>query len=80
MKTITQHSIHLAILCGNPLLMKEGRNIGGSLKLTDWLAAKLPLPPSSTLILGSEFHGTHDHILLSDSNKNLQNAVSQIVQ
>jgi hypothetical protein len=33
---------------------------------TDWLmAVKLPLVLASTVILGSESHGTHDHILLS---------------
>jgi hypothetical protein len=31
-----------------------------------WQTAKLLLTFASTVILGAEFHGTHDHILLSD--------------
>jgi hypothetical protein len=33
----------------------------------------LPLAPDSTVILGSESHGTHIHILLSDGSWSIQN-------
>jgi hypothetical protein len=36
------------------------------------LAAKLVLALASTVILGSESHGTCDHILLSDSSGSCQ--------
>jgi hypothetical protein len=35
------------------------------LSTVHWLTAKFLLVLASTLILGSEAHGTHDHILLS---------------
>jgi hypothetical protein len=37
-----------------------------------WLTAKLLLTFTSTVIIGSESHRTHDHILLSDSSESLQ--------
>jgi hypothetical protein len=37
------------------------------------LTAKLLLALASTVILGSESHGTHDYILLSDGSGSLQN-------
>jgi hypothetical protein len=37
-----------------------------------WLTAKLLLALASTLILGSEYYGTHDHILLSDGSGSRQ--------
>jgi hypothetical protein len=37
----------------------------------DWLTAKLLLALASTLILGSESYGTHDHIVLSDLSGSL---------
>jgi hypothetical protein len=40
--------------------------------LTDCLTAKLLLTLGSTVILGSESHGTHGHILLSDGSGILQ--------
>jgi hypothetical protein len=40
--------------------------------LTDWLTAKLLLVLASTVILGSESHEIHDHILLSDGSGSLQ--------
>jgi hypothetical protein len=36
------------------------------------LTAKLLLTLSSTIVLGSEYHGTHDLILLSDASSRLQ--------
>jgi hypothetical protein len=36
------------------------------------LTAKLLLGLANAMILGSEFHGTHDHILLSDGSGSLQ--------
>jgi hypothetical protein len=36
------------------------------------LTAKLMLALGSTLILGSESHGTHDHILLPDGSRSVQ--------
>jgi hypothetical protein len=35
-------------------------------------ARKLPLVLANKVILGSEFHGTHDHTLLSDGSAILQ--------
>jgi hypothetical protein len=40
----------------------------GQLYLTDWLTAKFLLVLASTVILGSESHGTRDHISLSDGS------------
>jgi hypothetical protein len=39
------------------------------------LVAKLLLTFASTVILGCEFHGTHDHILLSDGSGSLQTTI-----
>jgi hypothetical protein len=41
-------------------------------RLTHWLTAKLLLALASTVTLGSESHGTHDHVLLSDGSGSLQ--------
>jgi hypothetical protein len=38
----------------------------------DWLTAKLLLALASTAIMGSESHGAHDHILLSDGSGSLR--------
>jgi hypothetical protein len=38
----------------------------------DSLTAKLLLALSNKVVLGSESHGTHDHILLSDGSGSLQ--------
>jgi hypothetical protein len=40
--------------------------------LTDWLNTNLLLVLASRVILGSESHGTHDHILLSDGSGRFQ--------
>jgi hypothetical protein len=37
-----------------------------------WVTAKLLLALSSTVIPGSESHGTHDHVLVSDGSGSLQ--------
>jgi hypothetical protein len=41
-----------------------------------WLTIKLLLALASTAILGSEAHGTHDHILLSEGSGILQTTLS----
>jgi hypothetical protein len=41
----------------------------------DWLTAILLLALGSTVILGSEPHGTHDHTLPSDGSRSLQTTV-----
>jgi hypothetical protein len=55
---------------------KPGRTdrlvVGRNVTLTDWLTAKLLLAVASTVILGSESHRTHDHILLSGGSGSLQ--------
>jgi hypothetical protein len=38
----------------------------------DWLTVKLLMVLASTMILGSEFHGTHDHTLLSHGSRSIQ--------
>jgi hypothetical protein len=43
--------------------------------MTDCLTARFLLALSSTVILGSRLHGTHDHNLLSDSSRSLQSHV-----
>jgi hypothetical protein len=58
----------------------EAANVGygtyvkntGLCSLTDCLTAKLLLALASTVILGSESHGTHYHILLSDGSGSIQ--------
>jgi hypothetical protein len=40
--------------------------------LPDCLTAKLLLVLASSVVLDSESHGTHDHILLSDDSRSLQ--------
>jgi hypothetical protein len=40
------------------------------------LPAKFLLTFASTVIFGSEYHETHDHILLSDGSRSLQDAYS----
>jgi hypothetical protein len=45
------------------------------MNITDWLISKLLLALASTVILGSDSHGTHDHILLPDGSGSLQNPV-----
>jgi hypothetical protein len=41
-----------------------------------WLTAKLLLAFTSTVILCSEPHGTHDHILLFDGSGNIQHSLT----
>jgi hypothetical protein len=43
--------------------------------MTDTLTAKFMLALASIVILDSEFHGTHDHILLFDGSGNPQTTV-----
>jgi hypothetical protein len=43
------------------------------MNITDRLIYKLLLVLASTVILGSDPHGTHDHILLPDGSESLQN-------
>jgi hypothetical protein len=44
------------------------RYICCTIVLTHWLAAKLLLALGTTVSLGYEFHGTHEHILASESS------------
>jgi hypothetical protein len=46
--------------------------LAGDWLTTNWLNAKLLLALARTGILGSEFHGTHDHTLLSVGSGSLQ--------
>jgi hypothetical protein len=43
------------------------------------LTAKLLLALASTVILGSESHRTHDHILLSDGSGSLQSLATLLI-
>jgi hypothetical protein len=43
--------------------------------IADWTTAKLLLALASTVILGSESHGTHDHVLLCHESGSLQTTV-----
>jgi hypothetical protein len=45
-------------------------------QLANWLTAKLLLALARTVILGSESHGTHDHILLTDGSRILEVVIS----
>jgi hypothetical protein len=44
-----------------------------TIPIIDWLAGKLLLGLASTVIIGSESHGAHDHILQANESGNLQN-------
>jgi hypothetical protein len=59
----------LAVLMGGGVLfLHETKN-----DYADWLTGKLLLGLGNTVILNSEPHGTHGHILLSDRPGSLQN-------
>jgi hypothetical protein len=48
--------------------------------MLDWLTAKLLLTLACTVILGSESHESHDHVLLSDDSRSLHNTCDWIVK
>jgi hypothetical protein len=49
------------------------------LQTVEWLAAKLLMVLASRVILGSESHGTHDHILPSGSSGSLPDSAGALV-
>jgi hypothetical protein len=49
--------------------------LASSPAVTDWQNPKLLLAFASIVILGSEFHGTHDNILLCHDSRSLQTSV-----
>jgi hypothetical protein len=69
----------LLFSCSRPCCMAAGSQLTHDhLAVTDWLTAKLLVAHASTVILGSEPHGTHDHTLLSDGCGSLQTLASLI--